>query len=106
MTGTALSHYRALLFRLYARPAFRADECCPNTRGMPNLFHPGPRLRLVDAEHIAAISIKEGRNPIVGDAVDMHRYMLQLLHHRTELGEVLGSRVLEIRRDMDVDHAQ
>src|SRR3954451_5985268 len=83
-----------------------ADKRRPHALGVPNLFHLGARLGLVHSEHIPAISIKESRDPVVGDAVDMHRDFLQLLHRRTELGKILVGQVLEIHRDMDVGHAE
>src|ERR1700675_3169875 len=38
--------------------------------------------------------------------MDMHRDFLELPHRRTEPGEILVRRVLEINRDMDVGHAE
>src|SRR5260370_1430804 len=53
-----------------------ADKSRPHAFGVPNLFHLGACLGLIHAKHIPAISIKEGRDPVVGDAVHMHRDFL------------------------------
>jgi hypothetical protein len=52
--------------------ALATDKRRPNTLGVPNLFHLGACLGLIHFEHIPAISVKESRDPIVGDAVDVH----------------------------------
>ena len=73
---------------------------------MPNIFHIGTRLRLIRAEHIPAISVEKGRDPVVRDAMNMHPDLSQLLHRGAEPAEVLVSRVLKIDRDVDVRHAE
>ena len=73
---------------------------------MPDGLHLGARLRLIHAEHIPVIAVEESRDPVIGDAVHMHRDILQLLHDGAELPEVLFGRVLEIDRDVDVLHAE
>jgi hypothetical protein len=73
---------------------------------MPNRIHVGARLRVVPPEHIPAIPIEEGRDPVIGNAVHVHRDILPLLHYRAELLEVLLGRVLKINRDVRVGHAE
>ena len=56
--------------------ALATDKRRPNTLGVPNLFHLGAGLGVIHSEHIPAISIKESRDPIIGDTVDVHRHFL------------------------------
>src|SRR6516162_10544493 len=89
-----------------AAGALTSDKRRPHTLGMPNLFHFGARLCLIHSEHISAITIEEGRDPVVGDTVDVHRHLVQLLHDRAELLEIPVGRVLKIHRYMDIRHAE
>src|SRR5208282_3735747 len=78
----------------------------PDAFRLPDRFHLGARLGLVQPEHIAAMAVEKGRDPSIGDTVDVNRDSLQLIHDRAKPLEILFGRVLEIDRDMDIRHAE
>src|SRR5215470_13917009 len=87
-------------------PGSVIDERGPDALRMPDRLHFGARLCGVHTKHIPAIATEESGDPVIGDAVDVHRYILQLLHDHTELLEVLVGRILKVDRDMDIGHTQ
>jgi len=68
------------------------------------LLQINPRQRLIDAEHFTSIAIEKSGNSIIRDAMDMYRDSVQLRHSKTELGEVVVSRVAKINWYMDIRH--
>jgi hypothetical protein len=64
------------------------------------------RAFVVPSEHIATISIEKGRDSVIRDAVHVHGSILQLLHHRAELFQVLLGWVLKIDRYVRVGHTK
>jgi len=82
------------------------DKCRPHPLGVPNLFHLGARLCFIHSEHIAAIAVEEGRDPVIRDAVDVYRHLFQLLHDCAELREIPVGRVLKIDRYVEIRHTE
>lgn len=52
------------------------DKRRPDALRVPNLFHLGARLGLVHSKHIATIAVEKGRDPVVRNAVNVHRDIL------------------------------
>jgi uncharacterized membrane protein YeiH len=50
-----------------------ADESRPHPLRVPDRLHLGARLRVIPSEHISAVPIEEGRDPVVGDAMHVYR---------------------------------
>jgi hypothetical protein len=80
-------------------PSYRiqsaSNEVRPDALRMPERLHLCAGLRLVHAQHIPVIPIKERGDPVVCGAVDVHGNVLQLFHHRAEPIKVLISRLLK-----------
>src|SRR3984893_1684375 len=55
------------------RKALALDKRRPRALGVPNLFHVGACLHLIHAKHIPAIPVEERGDPVVGDAMNVHR---------------------------------
>ena len=52
------------------------DKRRPDALRVPNLLHVGTRLGFGHAKHVAAITVEEGGNPVVRDAMDVNRDFL------------------------------
>src|ERR1700730_4168323 len=63
------SHWNSYSYR----KALALDKRRPQAFGVPSLFHVSACLLLIHAKHIPAIPVEERGDPVVGDAMNVHR---------------------------------